>query len=89
MIASGCHPGVLKALMGHESIKTTLDTYGHLYPDATGAAIEALDAYLGEREEPAAPSVPHEVLPHILQTPMGRTGLEPVTLGLKVPCSAS
>jgi len=89
MIASGCHPGVLKALMGHESIKTTLDIYGHLYPDATEAAIKALDAHLDAIDAAAAPSVPHDALSQIPQTRMGRAGLEPATLGLKVPCSTS
>jgi integrase len=46
MIASGCHPKVLQTLMGHESIKTTMDTYGHLYEDAGSAAMEALEAFL-------------------------------------------
>ena len=56
MIASGCHPGVLKELMGHESIKTTIDTYGHLYPDAKRAAITALDTHLDALDE----NVPHQ-----------------------------
>ena len=60
MIGSGCHPGVLKELMGHESITTTIDTYGHLYPDAKQAAMAALDGHLDELDEISAPSVPHE-----------------------------
>jgi hypothetical protein len=56
---AGCHPGVLKDLMGHESIKTTIDTYGHLYPEAKGAPIVALDLYLESLPTTTAPSVPH------------------------------
>ena len=46
MIAAGVHPRVLKDLMGHESIKLTMDTYGHLYEGAADAAVEALDVFL-------------------------------------------
>jgi hypothetical protein len=33
--------------------------------------------------------VPHEVKDDSAETRMGRAGLEPATLGLKVPCSTS
>ena len=46
MVAAGVHPKVLQTIMGHESIKTTLDTYGHLYEDATSDAIDALHDHL-------------------------------------------
>ena len=46
MIASGCHPKVLQTLMGHETISTTMDTYGHLYEDAGSVAMDALETYL-------------------------------------------
>lgn len=34
MISTGMNPNDLKQRMGHESIKTTYDTYGHLMPEA-------------------------------------------------------
>jgi hypothetical protein len=37
--------------MGHESIKTTLDDYGHLYEDATTEAIDALHDHLQRRDD--------------------------------------
>lgn len=40
------------ARLGHEDIKTTLNTYGHRFPSMETALSEALDAHL------AAPSVP-------------------------------
>jgi hypothetical protein len=43
--------------MGHESIKVTMDTYGHLYEGAGEAAVEALDAYLRRDEERQAEAV--------------------------------
>ena len=32
MIQAGYPPKMLQAIMGHASITTTLDLYGHLYP---------------------------------------------------------
>jgi integrase len=46
MIAAGADFKVLQTLMGHESIKVTMDTYGHLYEGAAERAIEALDEFL-------------------------------------------
>jgi integrase len=46
MIAANIHPNVLKDLMGHESIKVTMDTYGHLYTGASDTAVEMLDVFL-------------------------------------------
>jgi integrase len=50
MIQSGYPPKMLQAIMGHASITTTLDLYGHLYPgdmdryaDRLGEAAEAVD----------------------------------------------
>jgi len=43
LIASGQHPKVIQARLGHASIKTTLDTYGHLYQGLDEAAASALD----------------------------------------------
>ncbi len=43
LIAEGVHPKVLQERLGHSSIKTTLDTYGHLYEGLDGAAATALD----------------------------------------------
>ncbi|GAA4071436.1 hypothetical protein [Nonomuraea soli] len=39
--------------LGHESITTTVDLYGHLVPEASSRAREALDKAFG-----SAPSVP-------------------------------
>ena len=33
LIAAGEHPKVIESLLGHASISTTLDTYGHLFPN--------------------------------------------------------
>jgi len=52
MIQAGYPPKMLQEIMGHASITTTLDLYGHLYPGA-------MDRYadrLGEAAELADPA---------------------------------
>jgi integrase len=44
MIAQGAQPMTLKALMGHASITTTLDRYGHLFPGHDDEVMDGLDA---------------------------------------------
>ena len=44
LIREGLHPKVIQERMGHASIRTTLDTYGHLFPGLDEAAADALDA---------------------------------------------
>ena len=47
LIAQGLPPKRVQALMGHSTIKLTLDTYGHLWPDtADDAKLEAAEAAL-------------------------------------------
>jgi hypothetical protein len=44
LIADGSHPKVIQARLGHSSIRTTLDTYGHLFDGLDEAAADRLDA---------------------------------------------
>jgi hypothetical protein len=43
MIQAGYPPKVLQEIMGHASIATTLDLYGHLYPGDMDRYAERLD----------------------------------------------
>jgi len=43
LIAQGEHPKVIQERLGHASIKTTLDAYGHLFDGLDEAAAERLD----------------------------------------------
>jgi integrase len=43
LIAQGEHPKVIQSRLGHASIRTTLDTYGHLFEGLDEAAAERLD----------------------------------------------
>ena len=43
LIAQGAHPKYIQAQLGHASIQTTLDRYGHLMPGAHAAEARKLD----------------------------------------------
>ena len=52
-IAQGEHPKVIQERLGHASIKTTLDTYGHLFDGLDEAAADRLEAtYLASPSNP-------------------------------------
>ncbi len=44
LIREGLHARVVSERMGHASIRTTLDTYGHLFQGMDEAAADTLDA---------------------------------------------
>lgn len=44
LIEDGAHPLQIKLRLGHEDIKTTMNTYGHLFPSAEAALGDLLDA---------------------------------------------
>lgn len=46
MIHAGVNPKALQKLMGHENWSVTMDTYGHLFPDATQEAMDIFERYL-------------------------------------------
>lgn len=47
LIAAGVPLPVVQRRMGHESIQTTVDVYGHLAPDAYAGAAEAMSVAMG------------------------------------------
>jgi integrase len=49
LIREGAHPKVLQSLMGHSSIKVTLDLYGHLFPGLGEEMAARLDALRDDR----------------------------------------
>jgi site-specific recombinase XerD len=48
LIAAGEHPKVIAQRVGHASIRTTLDNYGHLFDGLDEAAATRLDAMRSE-----------------------------------------
>src|SRR3954468_62026 len=57
LIASGADVKVVQARLRHASAKTTLDTYGHLWPDSDDSTRAAIDAVMTARAEILADSV--------------------------------
>ena len=49
LIRAGCSAKVVQTMMGHEDITTTLNTYGHLFPDEWDKAAGAIDEWLGTK----------------------------------------
>ena len=49
LIASGADVKVVQARLRHASAKTTLDTYGHLWPDSDDSTRAAVDLVLAAR----------------------------------------
>jgi integrase len=64
LIASGADVKTVQARLRHASAKTTLDTYGHIWPDrdeSTRAAVDAvLTAYRAEQGRNSAAMIPQE-----------------------------
>ena len=48
MIQAGYPPKMLQEIMGHASITTTLDLYGHLYPGEMDRYADLLDSAAGK-----------------------------------------
>lgn len=44
LIAQGAHPKEIQAQLGHSTIKVTMDTYGHLFPESERRAADRMDA---------------------------------------------
>ncbi len=52
LVAAGAHPKLIQARLGHASITTTLDRYGHLFPSVEEALADALDATFNDADTP-------------------------------------
>jgi integrase len=55
LIRSGASVKVIQARLGHASAKTTLDVYGHLFPDEEDRTRAAIDAELANLASPPRP----------------------------------
>ena len=55
LIRAGLHPKAIQSQLRHATISETMDTYGHLFPDAEDHGRGALDSLLG-----SVPSVRHD-----------------------------
>lgn len=53
LIEAGAHPLQIKLRLGHKEIRTTMDTYGHLFPSAEPELAELLEAGYRSAEAPS------------------------------------
>ncbi|MFQ5968685.1 MAG: tyrosine-type recombinase/integrase [Acidimicrobiia bacterium] len=60
LIAQGEHPKVIADRLGHTSVRTVLDVYGHLYDGADEAAADALQEQIASYSRPGR--VPDQVV---------------------------
>jgi integrase len=50
MIEAGAHPEAIKARLGHASIRTTSDVYGHVLPGVDAGISAALEERFGAQK---------------------------------------
>jgi integrase len=62
LIAQGAHPKAIQSHLGHRSITTTLDRYGHLFEDEHEKLAERIDAAYAQLLD-EKPNTPHAVEP--------------------------
>jgi integrase len=60
LIKAGVHPKTIQVRLGHASIRTTMDLYGHLYEGVDEAAADALDDMFRKASEPEKPQTDSE-----------------------------
>ena len=97
LLAMGVPLEVVSDALGHASIRVTMDVYGHLLAPSRMHAAEAMRRALWLDElpddEPLATRLATNLTPEadvdaLNSDFVGRPGLDPGTLGLKVPCSS-
>ena len=97
LLAMGVPLEVVSDTLGHASIRVTMDVYGHLLAPARMHAAEAMSRALWHDELPATDSLATRLASEGMseshgnrpnRDSVGRPGLDPGTLGLKVPCSS-
>jgi hypothetical protein len=88
---------VVSDTLGHASIRVTMDVYGHLLAPSRMHAAEAMRQALWIDELPDFDPLATELATNLAEDKagnavnwdsVGRPGLDPGTLGLKVPCSS-
>ncbi len=73
LIAQGAHQKAIQSHLGHQSITTTLDRYGHLFADVHERLAERVDdAYSGVLNDPASAQSPAATVERTTVTPVDR-----------------
>lgn len=69
LIAQGAHPKAIQSHLGHRSITTTLDRYGHLFEDEHQKLAERIDAAYAELVDPPSFDASPTVSPSSVDSP--------------------
>ena len=97
LLAMGVPLEVVSDMLGHASIRVTMDVYGHLLAPSRMHAADAMRRALWLNELPDSESLATKMATEasvvrgesdLTCDEVGRPGLDPGTLGLKVPCSS-
>ena len=97
LLAMGVPLEVVSETLDHASIRVTMDVYGYLLAPARMKAAEAMRKALWIEEMPEFDPLATDLAAELGaadpndasdQGLVGRPGLDPGTLGLKVPCSS-
>ena len=101
LIAANLNPKVIQARLGHATITETIDTYGHLFPDAEDLGRGAIDAIFtmplteqGRNQESQLPLRTRSAAYEGVSRPVGRVlcarlrGAAVIHLGLPLPTAS-
>ena len=92
LIAKNVHPKRIQALMGHSTIKTTMDVYGHLMNDADNEAAEHVSALVFGKsgsKTVATDETGDREMSQVLEKMVAGVGIEPSPRGFSVRCSTN
>ena len=83
LIAANVHPKRIQALMGHSTIRITLDTYGHLMRDHDDGATEKLAALISGNKVVTTDESPSQKGRKSLKEMEAGVGIEPAYTALQ------
>jgi len=89
LIAKNVHPKRIQALMGHSSIKVTMDTYGHLMRESDNEAAEKIADLIFSSKTVAKAKENRRRSLQLPENLVARGGIEPPTRGFSVRCSTN
>ncbi len=83
LIAQNVHPKRIQALMGHSTIRVTMDVYGHLMHDADNEAAEKVAALIGGSKTVATTGSHDAQASQVLEKMEAGVGIEPAYTALQ------
>jgi len=89
LIAKNVHPKRIQALMGHSSIKITMDVYGHLMKDSDNEAANSIVDFIFGNKTVTTGLADAVGASQVIEKMVARDGIEPPTRGFSVRCSTN